>query len=93
MIKFFFRFHDPTTLNRQGNDRGTQYASVIFVNDEKQRNIAMKVKKELEELMTNGKVRSYAAHKVETLIVDYNTFYKAHEEHQEYLMKNPNGYW
>ena len=91
LIRFFFQFHDPTTMNRQGNDAGTQYASVIFCADQKQKDIAERVKKELQELVTAGKVR-YAEREVVTGIFDLNPFYPAHEEHQAYLEKNPLGY-
>jgi peptide-methionine (S)-S-oxide reductase len=57
LIRYFFQFHDPTTLNRQGNDAGTQYASVIFVYDEEQRRIANKVKDELSELVNKGAIK------------------------------------
>jgi peptide-methionine (S)-S-oxide reductase len=92
LIKFFFMFHDPTTLNRQGNDVGTQYASYIFCDGEEQIKIANRVKDELQAAMDAGKVKSYVGKKVETAIGPMTTFYPAHEEHQEYLMKNPNGY-
>ena len=91
LIKFFFQFHDPTTLNRQGNDVGTQYGSVIFCGDEKQKDIANSVKSNLQSLVDAGKVK-YAGKKVETVVADLNPFYPAHEEHQQYLEKNPLGY-
>mmetsp|Transcript_24336 Transcript_24336/g.44023 ORF Transcript_24336/g.44023 Transcript_24336/m.44023 type:complete len:146 (+) Transcript_24336:250-687(+) len=91
LCRFFFMFHDPTTLNRQGNDVGTQYASYIFCGDEEQIRIANNVKGELQAAVDAGKVK-YASNKVETQIGPMTTFYPAHEEHQEYLMKNPNGY-
>lgn len=92
LIKFFFQFHDPTTTNRQGNDRGTQYASHIFCGDEQQEKIAKKVIDNLQELLYSGKINSYAGNKVTTSVTRATTFYEAHEEHQEYLAKNPNGY-
>ena len=92
LIQFFFSFHDPTTLNRQGNDAGTQYASVIFCSDSQQKEIANKVKTYLQAAMDGGKVTSYQASRISTGIVDYMDFYPAHEEHQEYLSKNPLGY-
>src|SRR5215510_5535252 len=49
ILEIFWHIHDPTTLNRQGNDVGTQYRSVIFYHDEDQKNIAEKTKKELEK--------------------------------------------
>jgi len=92
LIKFFFQFHDPTTLNRQGNDVGTQYASYIFCSDEEQKKIANKVIDQLQDFLDKGKIRAYTGLKVTTKVVSANTFYEAHDEHQEYLMKNPNGY-
>ena len=94
LIKFFFQFHDPTTKNRQGNDAGTQYASCIFCSDDEQTRIANKVIADLQSHIDAGRVTSsYAKKKVETFVTNATTFYEAQEEHQEYLMKNPNGYW
>jgi peptide-methionine (S)-S-oxide reductase len=91
LIRFFFMFHDPTTMNRQGNDAGTQYASYIFCGDEEQMKVANKVKEELQSAVDARKVK-YESSKVMTAIAPMTKFYPAHEEHQEYLMKNPNGY-
>lgn len=81
----FFKFHDPTTLNRQGNDRGNQYRSAIFTNSEKQ-------KKEAIEFM--AKVEKSRAWKdpVVTEIVTAKKFWPAEAYHQKYLIKNPRGY-
>lgn len=91
-VQYFFQFHDPTTLNAQGNDRGTQYASVIYCYDEKQFEIATQVKNELQELIAKNKISQYSQKTVSTDIRYATIFYPAHEEHQEYLMKNPGGY-
>lgn len=85
ILHFFFRMHDPTTLNRQGNDRGTQYRSAIFFHSEEQRATAEKVKKEVD---ASGKWK----HPVVTEIVPASPFYTAEEYHQKYLVKNPGGY-
>ena len=87
-IVFFFR----TTLNRQGNDAGTQYASVIFCSDMKQQEIANKVMAELQKAIDQKKVTTYNENTVQTGIVPYTKYYPAHEEHQQYLEKNPSGY-
>lgn len=92
LVRFFFSFHDPTTMNRQGNDVGTQYASAIFCTDAKQKEIAEKVKAELQSAIDGGNLKTYQSKTVTTGIFDYTTFYPAHEEHQEYLSKNPLGY-
>lgn len=92
LMRFFYTFHDPTTLNRQGNDRGTQYGSVVFCSSPEQTAIAQAVKAELQGHIDAKNIRTYSNKKVETAIVDYTTFYEAHEEHQEYLFKNPSGY-
>lgn len=92
LMRFFYTFHDPTTLNAQGNDRGTQYGSVIFCSSAEQTAIAEKVKAELQGHIDSRAIKTYSKKKVETAIVDYTTFYPAHDEHQEYLAKNPLGY-
>lgn len=92
LMRFFYTFHDPTTLNKQGNDSGTQYGSVVFCSSVDQKVIAEKVKAELQGHIDSRTIKGYQKKKVETAIVDYTTFYPAHEEHQEYLAKNPLGY-
>mmetsp|Transcript_3130 Transcript_3130/g.4748 ORF Transcript_3130/g.4748 Transcript_3130/m.4748 type:complete len:199 (-) Transcript_3130:199-795(-) len=92
LLKFFFMFHDPTTKDRQINDTGTQYASAIFVQDEQQRKIAEKVKKELQDAMDENRVSTFKGKTVVTDIHDATTFYAAEDYHQEYLSKNPSGY-
>lgn len=92
LIRFFFQFHDPTTKNRQGNDNGPQYASVVFCQDETQQRIACQVKEELQQHVKNGRVKQYARSTVETLILPANPFVMAQASHQEYLSKNPFGY-
>ena len=93
LMKFFYMFHDPTTLHRQGNDTGTQYSSIIFTTSKQQSDIANSIKQELQTAMNNKAITTnYAEKTIHTGIVDYTTFYEAHDEHQEYLMKNPLGY-
>ncbi|HLV66745.1 MAG TPA: peptide-methionine (S)-S-oxide reductase MsrA, partial [Polyangiaceae bacterium] len=83
--KWFFRMHDPTTKNRQGNDIGTQYRSAIFVTTPEQRRIAESVKRRVDE---SGKW----PRPVVTEIVDAGPFTPAEDYHQRYLEKNPGGY-
>lgn len=85
LLGWFFRIHDPTTLNRQGNDVGTQYRSTIFVHSDEQRATAEKVKAQVD---ASGKWKR----PVVTTIVDATDFWPAEEEHQDYLQKNPGGY-
>lgn len=92
LIQFFFQFHDPTTLNRQGNDRGTQYASAIFVQDSTQKLVAEKIRDNLQALINDRKIKCYNRAQVETKIYGYTQFYSAHSAHQNYLAKNPFGY-
>jgi peptide methionine sulfoxide reductase msrA/msrB len=85
LLAYFFRIHDPTTLNSQGNDRGSQYRSAIFYHSDEQRAVAEKVK---AQVAASGKwLRPLA-----TQIVAAGPFYKAEEYHQDYLQKNPGGY-
>jgi methionine-S-sulfoxide reductase len=85
VLEYFFRLHDPTTLNRQENDIGTQYRSAIFYHDEKQKEIAEKVKEKVDK---SGKWKK----PVVTQIVPFTKFYKAEDYHQDYLQKHPDGY-
>ena len=84
-LHFFFRMHDPTTLNRQENDIGDQYRSAIFYTSEEQKQTALKVKGEVDK---SGKWKK----PVVTEITKATTFYPAEEHHQDYLQKNPGGY-
>jgi peptide-methionine (S)-S-oxide reductase len=82
LIKFFFLFHDPTTKDRQGNDRGTQYASAIFVSDDEQRRIAHKVIKDLQSAIDSGKISPYTGKKIVTDVHQATRFYAAEDYHQ-----------
>jgi peptide-methionine (S)-S-oxide reductase len=94
LVRFFFQFHDPTTMNKQGNDRGTQYASVIYCYNEEQVAIATRVKEELQALLDSGRLgaKVFSNGWIATDIRQATTFYPAHEEHQDYLNVNPHGY-
>jgi len=85
LLGYFFRMHDPTTQNRQGNDAGTQYRSAIFYADEEQRKTAEAVKARVE---ASGKWRR----PIVTQIVPASDFWSAEEYHQDYLEKHPGGY-
>ncbi|MFA6002712.1 MAG: bifunctional methionine sulfoxide reductase B/A protein [Elusimicrobiota bacterium] len=85
LLHYFFRLHDPTTLNRQGNDIGTQYRSAIFYRDDAQKRAAQKVK---AEASASGRWRK----PITTEISPAGTFYPAEDYHQKYLQKNPGGY-
>ena len=78
LIEQFFEMHDPTTLNKQGPDVGTQYRSEIFFLDDEQKKIAEKVKKSFNEKLNN---------KVVTKISKETNYCKAEEYHQKYLQK------
>jgi methionine-S-sulfoxide reductase len=77
--------HDPTTPDRQGNDRGTQYRSAIFYEDDRQRAIAEAVKARVQ---ASGRWKA----PIVTQIAKASTWYRAEEEHQDYLVKHPGGY-
>jgi len=85
ILRYFFRLHDPTTMNRQGNDVGTSYRSAIFHLDERQKQIAEKVKSEVD---ASGKWKSPVA----TEITAATPYWRAEDYHQDYLQKDPNGY-
>lgn len=85
LLGYFFRMHDPTTLNRQHNDVGTQYRSAIFYTSEEQKQMAARVKAEIDQ---SGKWDN----PVVTDIVEAKDFYPAEGYHQDYLQKHPGGY-
>jgi peptide-methionine (S)-S-oxide reductase len=85
LLDFFFRMHDPTTLDRQGNDIGASYRSAIFFRDEEQKNAA-------EEMIKLVDASGQWKKPVVTTLEKLTTFWKAEDYHQDYLQKLPNGY-
>ena len=85
LLLLFFKMHDPTTINRQGNDVGTQYRSAIFYTNEAQKIVAESVKAEVDK---SGKWKKPLV----TEISPSSDFYEAEKYHQDYLEKNPGGY-
>ena len=83
LLEVFFTIHDPTTLNRQGNDVGTQYRSAVFTHTPEQERVAREVVKELEEAGVWGAP-------FVTEITPFEVFYPAEDYHQQYFRKNPN---
>jgi methionine-S-sulfoxide reductase len=83
ILDFFFRLHDPTTANRQGNDIGTQYRSAIFYRDETQRDAAERAIQRAQPKWPRPIV---------TEVVPFTNFYEAEDYHQDYLQRYPNGY-
>ncbi len=85
LLRFFFRIHDPTTVDRQGNDRGTQYRSAIFTHDERQREIAEAIK---AEVAASGQWDDPIVTQIEAA----GPWTDAEDYHQDYLEKHPGGY-
>ncbi len=81
LVEFFFKMHDPTQLNRQGPDYGTQYRSVIFIHSEEQRKVAQEV---IKKLTADKKY----AQPIVTVVEDAKPFWKAEEYHQKFFEKN-----
>lgn len=85
LLDYFFRMHDPTTVDRQGNDRGSSYRSAIFVQTEEEISDAMELTKIVNE---SGRWPGLAV----TTLEAFTKFWPAEEYHQDYLVKHPNGY-
>lgn len=85
ILDFFFQIHNPTTLNQQGNDRGTAYRSTIFFKDEEEKAVA-------EEMIAIVNESGRWPNKVVTTLEPLATFWDAEAFHQDYLVKNPGGY-
>jgi peptide-methionine (S)-S-oxide reductase len=81
ILKIFFETHDPTTINRQGNDIGTQYRSVIFYHNQNQKNIA-------ENYITQLNASKIYKNPIVTFVQPSETFYKAEDYHQNYYNQN-----
>jgi peptide-methionine (S)-S-oxide reductase len=85
ILEFFFQIHDPTTLNRQGNDRGPSYRSAIFYTDEVQKRAA-------EAMIAAVNASGVWPGKVVTEVAAAREFWEAEPEHQDYLERYPDGY-
>jgi peptide-methionine (S)-S-oxide reductase len=85
ILDFFFRVHDPTTLNRQGNDTGSSYRSAIFYQDNEELKTAQAMIKTVD---ASGLYKN----PVVTSLEPYSKFYSAEDYHQDYLQKHPGGY-
>ncbi len=85
LLEFFFQIHDPTTVNRQGNDRGLSYRSAIFYTTDEQRRIA-------EDTIADVNASGLWPGKVVTEVAPASAFWEAEPEHQDYLERIPNGY-
>ncbi len=85
ILDYFFRVHDPTTLNRQGNDVGSSYRSAIFYQDETERDDA-------EKIIALVNASGNWDNQVVTTLEPFTKFWPAEADHQDYLQDNPNGY-
>lgn len=85
ILNFFFKMHNPTTVNQQGNDKGSQYRSAIFYHNDEQKNVAMDVIKKVDASKKWDRP-------IVTQVVEASKFYPAEDYHQDYLKKNPGGY-
>lgn len=85
ILDYFFRIHNPTTIDRQGNDKGSSYRSAIFFQNEEEKKVAEDIIKMVND---SGKWEANAV----TTLEPYSTFWKAEPEHQDYLVRIPNGY-
>jgi peptide-methionine (S)-S-oxide reductase len=85
LLDYFFRIHDPTTIDRQGNDIGSSYRSAIFYQNQHE-------KLQSEEMIRLVDASNRWKGQVVTTLEPYSTFWPAEPEHQDYLVRNPNGY-
>jgi peptide-methionine (S)-S-oxide reductase len=85
LLEFFFQIHDPTTLNRQGKDRGTSYRSAVYVTSDQQKAIAL-------DTIADVEASGLWPGKVATEVEPIGDFWEAEPEHQDYLERIPHGY-
>jgi peptide-methionine (S)-S-oxide reductase len=85
LLDYFFRIHDPSTVDQQGNDRGSSYRSALFIQDEQEANDAREI---IDIVDKSGRWPG----KVVTTLEPFTKFWPAEDDHQDYLVKHPNGY-
>ena len=85
ILDYFFRIHNPTTVDQQGNDRGSSYRSAIFIQNEEEQKVAEEV---IAIVNDSGRWDGVAV----TTLEPFSTFWTAEPDHQDYLVKQPNGY-
>lgn len=85
LLDFFFQVHDPTTRNRQGNDIGSSYRSAIFFSTDEEKDVAQEM---IDLVNRSGRWKN----PVVTTLEPFTTFWPAEDFHQDYLLKNPDGY-
>ncbi len=85
LLEFFFQIHDPSTVDRQGNDRGRSYRSEIFYTTDEQKEVALQTIKDVD-------ASGLWPGKVVTPVTEASEFWEAEAEHQDYLQRYPNGY-
>ena len=85
ILDYFFRIHNPTTIDRQGNDRGSSYRSTIFIQNKEEERIAEEV---IDTVNKSGKWEASAV----TTLEPFSTFWPAEPNHQDYLERIPDGY-
>jgi len=87
LVEFFYRTHDPTTVDKQGHDRGSQYRSAIFYNSPVQKDTAQRVTDEVQKAHFDPHGKT-----IVTQIVEAKEWFDAEDNHQDYLTENPTGY-
>lgn len=85
LLKFFFKIHNPTTINQQGNDIGSQYRSVIFYQNEEEKSVVLSLISDIDQSGVWKKP-------IVTEVVPFKNFYLAESDHQDYLVQYPDGY-
>ena len=87
LLQHYFESHDPTQLNQQGNDKGTQYRSIVLYTNKEQQRIVENLVFEFQQLLTDS---GYG--QITTIVKSLDEFFQAENYHQDYIAKNPNGY-
>ena len=81
LARHFFTFHDPTTFERQGNDTGSQYTSIIFYHNDEQKNISEKTIEQVQSLIDQGHINKFETNKVSTAVRPFTKYFEAEDYH------------